>query len=367
MIINVFGSTKNEAHFGCKSLSHGLDNLLIQKFSNNAVIDHTLHKYLSLGFVDSFRKPFNIGRRKVVESLVPVFLQGKKVPVHSQKELDVSYSNWVKSLSEIKKDYFLKNKILISDLNIINVEGTIHDQNIYGLHLLALSKVIRDLGKEVQWVNVTIANEDKRILNDSIGDLVLPTREDFSYDYITGNGLKAIKSFDTSVLAPFNIEGDYKNISSNKVLITGSVSKESVDLNNIIATVKKVGKIPVYIPAEFTDLKDLDLVKKAGVEYVELASINYLDIPQFIRQFDFVISGRHHLNILSAIAGVPFIPLHSNTWKTQGIVKYFELEKLFVANLEEACNYLMHNKDKIEQDLSIKIELAKKLALSNLS
>ena len=39
-----------------------------------------------------------------------------------------------------------------------------------------------------------------------------------------------------------------------------------------------------------------------------------------LSSFDLLVSGRYHLCIFSLLAGVPVIPLQSNTWKMQGLV-----------------------------------------------
>ena len=365
MIANVFGSTKNEVHFGCKSLTHGLEELLYNQYGRNILIEHTLHKYLSINFREIYKPKLYADSENSFAYFKDKLLGRKPSPLLASNRLEITIENWERSLKTVINDNFLRKKILVSDLNIINVEGTIHDKNIHGVYLLALSKVIRDLGKEVKWVNVTMQGENPEILKKAIGDLKLPTRERFTFEYLQTQGLNAVNSFDTAVLAPFKLSSNQEQKESGKVLITGGV-KGGVNLNTLILTVKKLGKTPVYLPAAISDIENIEEMKDAGVEMIPLASIHYLDLPQFIKKFDFVISGRHHLNILSAIGGVPFIPLKSNSWKTEGIVDFFEINELFSNDLETSCQLLLDDKKIFQEKMMAGIEKAKTLASRNI-
>jgi polysaccharide pyruvyl transferase WcaK-like protein len=44
-------------------------------------------------------------------------------------------------------------------------------------------------------------------------------------------------------------------------------------------------------------------------------------MPGFLRRMGLVVSGRYHINIFAALAGVPFLPLSTNTGKMAGVLK----------------------------------------------
>jgi hypothetical protein len=44
-------------------------------------------------------------------------------------------------------------------------------------------------------------------------------------------------------------------------------------------------------------------------------------MPGFLRRMGLVVSGRYHINIFTALAGVPFLPLSTNTGKMSGVLE----------------------------------------------
>lgn len=365
MIVNILGSTKNEIHFGCKALSHGLENVLKEKLDtqNNIYFEHLQNGYKSPGFHNSFIKEIEIKEREKIVKAAKYLLFNKPIgkSVNYIKQFD--YSNWLNSIEAIKRDSYINKKILISDLNVINVEGIVHDKAINGLFLLALSKVIASLGKKVIFVNVSMMNENEQILKDALNGFSIPTRESETYNYLESMGLKVVEAFDTSIAAPFTIN----KVPSipNHVLITGSVNKD-VKITEIVKTLRSLGKNPVYIPSGISDFEDLNLIKSMGVKFVDFGEINYLEIPDFIKQFEFVVSGRYHLDILSFVAGVPFIPLKSNTWKIQGLVDFFDLKNIYNKPLEDSLNIFLGDYKKYKESILDNRILAKKLVNNNM-
>jgi hypothetical protein len=367
MIVNVFGSTKNEIHFGCKSLSAGLDTLIEEICGADTVVNHFMHNYISPGFLDVFKVEKSQG--KIIKSKLSRIKKGKSFKGLDRFESKRDYDQWQLAVKLVLKDRFIRRSIKVADVNVVNVEGSIHDERLYGWYLLALAQAIKELGGKLVWANVTMQNENKKVLDKVLksGELI-PCREQFTTKYLKENSYNAVQSFDTAVLAPFAPSSAEKF--DKKVLVTGSVNKV-VEIVSIFEEVRKRGFEPVYLPAGLSDVEvrkgkgDIQIAEELGVEICGFNEVPFLQLPRYISGFEFVISGRHHLNILSAVAGTPFIPLASNSWKIEGIVNFFEIHGVFNKPLSESIDYVLGHHDQLADLLKSKLPEAKELARLN--
>ncbi len=58
-----------------------------------------------------------------------------------------------------------------------------------------------------------------------------------------------------------------------------------------------------------------------GVPMVMAASIPWDGVVDYLGGYPFALSGRHHVNVFLTRAGVPFLPLPSNTWKIEATLE----------------------------------------------
>ena len=65
------------------------------------------------------------------------------------------------------------------------------------------------------------------------------------------------------------------------------------------------------------------------------------------------------------MAGKPFIPLESNTWKIEGVCELLDVEPNFDANLSDKMDDIIANHDSISDNLESKISNVKELAKLN--
>jgi polysaccharide pyruvyl transferase WcaK-like protein len=60
---------------------------------------------------------------------------------------------------------------------------------------------------------------------------------------------------------------------------------------------------------------------EAGARILPLGCLRWREMPGFLRRMEMVVSGRYHINIFAALAGVPFLPLSTNTGKMSGVLE----------------------------------------------
>lgn len=354
--IVVFGSTINEVHIGCQALTDGLDSLIKEKWGKDVIIQHVSHKLLSSYFYENILvdKPNNKNKFSAF------FKKGERSLLVSK-----SYSDWKKAYAKMySNDIYLKLTIQHADYVVVNVEGTIHHQALLGHQMLAIGKMATELGKDVHWVNFSVEKENKEILCDALkGAISISAREKNSYSYLKSLGLNVKQSFDTALLANYSnatVKSRF-NENENYCLFTGSNIKK-YDLVEIAKIIETKGLIPVYLPMGLNDFSDLDKIKNNNIRYFKLGEIKFEDVVNLIKNFKFVISGRHHLNIFCILAEKQFIPLESNTWKIDGVCKMLDYNPSFETELSEKINDVLRNDQMLIKDFE-----ARKFHLKNLA
>ncbi|WP_338733317.1 polysaccharide pyruvyl transferase family protein [Mangrovimonas cancribranchiae] len=356
--ITVFGSTKDEIHIGCKALSNGLDNLIRKSFGENVLIQHISHRYLSQHFNDALMTVNKTTVRKNFFKKQEQFCVAK----------DRSYDMWlegVKALSE--KDTFLKLTLLNSDIVTINVEGTIHHNSLLGHQMLAIGAFAVQLGKPVYWTNVSVESENEAILKHAFrGAKKIAVREQRSFDYLKTMGVNPTLAFDTAVSATFLNDNEVLDNNLPKepfCLFTGSNVK-NIDLIEQARVISSFDLIPLYLPLGLNDYNDLKQLQEENIACLDYGDVSFSQILAVIDKAKFVVSGRHHLNILSLLAAKPFIAHKSNTWKIEGVLELLDYEYNFNLDMESQISYLLSNYTFLQTKLSSKIEKAKKMALN---
>lgn len=360
----ILGSTKQEIHFGCHALTNGLELLIKEKFGSNSYIQHLSNKYLSPHFLN---KLFEVNKITKKQALKTLFNYSEK----SSFFLNSSFDAWVTASKEMmKQDLYIRFIIESSDIIVINVEGTIHHGALLGRQLLALGYMGQKLNKKVYWTNVTIQDENEEILKMALNDAVsIGTREKMTLDYLHNMDIDVVQAFDTAVLANYNNKNSLqKNFFLNRekkyCLVTGSANK-NYSLSKIFRSIVDFGLTPYYIAIGQNDVYDLDEAKKLGIEHLNLNELSFYELIEFIKKFTLVVSGRHHLNILSIIAGVPFVPFESNTWKIEAVCEMidYSIPKI---DFFDKIHFVMDQKKDIQRNFKNQLPILKELARRNI-
>lgn len=356
----VFGSTVNEVHIGCKALTDGLEVLIKDKWGANVIIQHVSHKLLSPVFYE------NILIKKPIKKKKNIFFPKSN---NDKTCVGKSLNDWTNAYNSMfAKDVYLRLTIQNSDYVIINVEGTIHHEGVLGQQMLAIGKMAAEMGKDVHWVNFSVEKENKEILSNALGGAKsISAREVNSYNYLKSLGLNVCQSFDTALLASFSIKPFKSRFNEDEsyCLFTGSNIKK-YDLVEIAKTIELKGFVPIYLPMGLNDYEDLQRIKTNKIKYFDLGEIKFNDIVSVIKNFNFVVSGRHHLNVFCILAGKSFIPLESNTWKIDGVCKMLDYKPNFEMSLSEKIDNILQGKQmKLKEFKESEIRL-KSLATLNI-
>ena len=92
------------------------------------------------------------------------------------------------------------------------------------------------------------------------------------------------------------------------------------------------------------DYEDLKLIQNNNINHFNYCDVEFIDIVVILENSNFIVSGRHHLNVFSLLAKKPFIPFESNTWKIKGLCE------LCKVNIGTEIHYLEYQKNANKND-----------------
>jgi len=141
---------------------------------------------------------------------------------------------------------------------------------------------------------------------------------------------------------------------SDYVVVTGGVLINEEGLNQIFDAVQNAGLRSVYFSVG--DGGETDLARRICAErnipMVDAYEYAITKPISFLQQFPLAISGRHHVNVFLMRAGVPFVPLPSNTWKVEETLKLVKYPIQPVKSYTEilpALQQIQENREKLSQ------------------
>ena len=224
---------------------------------------------------------------------------------------------------------------------IVNGEGTIHHDSIGARSLIGLCVAGKRLGKRVTILNCSIyALGDALLtaLRNSVDQIVV--REPVSHRYLTGRGVEATLAADCLFLASQRRQSDAAIPNGLKSLIdsgkriavytpgvlSGSGQVPSSLIREDVKQLVNAGYSVLYYVVEAEDEHLAAAAKQAGAVIIPLGALSWDEVFPFLRSASLVVSGRYHINIFSAVCGVPFIPMQTNTEKMEGLLKLFKIQ-----------------------------------------
>jgi polysaccharide pyruvyl transferase WcaK-like protein len=218
-----------------------------------------------------------------------------------------------------------------ADTIILNGEGTIHHTGVGALTLMGFCKIAKDLGKKVFVLNCSIFDLESFLL-EALRDCVdgIAVREPLSQRYLADHGIPATQSADCLFLMGAEDERAFQwpdlDFSKKYALYTpgvltafGQVDAEAVKRD--ISHIRGEGYEVFYHIVETEDERMAPIAAEAGARILPLGCLRWREMPGFLRRMGLVVSGRYHINIFAALAGVPFIPLSTNTGKMAGVLE----------------------------------------------
>jgi len=218
-----------------------------------------------------------------------------------------------------------------ADAVILNGEGTIHHDGVGALTLLGFCKIAKELNKKVFILNCSIFDLEPFLLQ-TLRECVdgIAVREPFSSRYLADYGIPATQAADClflmkggdeqeSAWPKFEPSKKYALYTPGVLAAFGRVSGEGVRRD--ISQLRRAGYEVFFHVVETEDERFAADAAQAGARILPLGCLRWRQVPPFLRRMELVVSGRYHINIFAALAGVPFLPLSTNTGKMAGVLE----------------------------------------------
>ena len=206
----------------------------------------------------------------------------------------------------LERDGKLMERLSQCDAVIVNGEGTLHHNR--GLEYIALLMLAKRQGKATLLVNALIQEmeADLDVLNSLDAFYV---RDTLSEAYVKARGIRCSHAPDSILAAKFST-GSKLDFHGDLVVTDWHKSRDS-DVG--------VTSSRLLVDAHAQERRQFFPLHAPG------ASKHWSEAVAAIRTSCMVVSARHHGIYLAMMAGVPVIPLESNSWKIRALVEMHAL------------------------------------------
>jgi len=235
---------------------------------------------------------------------------------------------WRAAVDALAADPSLRDAIERADLVVANLEGTFHHQSIGALALGGALAVAHRMGKRVWAVNGSVEAIEPWLLHEALGPAeYLAMREPRSVAWLARHGLTAVQSADAVFLAQnFYRTAPAPGAASRAVLYTpgvvaglgGPAAADAVLAE--LETLSSLGWQPVFFQLEERETALAARVAQRGWPVAGVRDVAWHAFGDYLRRFGLVVSGRYHVLIFAAMAGVPAVARPSNTSKIEGLL-----------------------------------------------
>lgn len=359
LLINDTGDTDN---IGCRAVKKSLLSLL--EDTTNIV------ESIPVGYGQEFFEAIASKSKDWID-------RDSLLPKNKEYTSTLNYSEWNKiRINEFSEDQYTK-RCDEFDVVIVNAEGSIHHDSKRALALLAQIKTFKDLGKKIIILNATIQDISPELLRESlIGVDLIHARESYTMKYLNQNGIPNVLSDDLANIfisksPDYTIKSLFNENNGKNCLISQGVLANEKTIKQSIHIVRKNKMTPYYLSMGDgnEDAVARAVCEEMDVQFISSSSLLLEDVCAFLKQFDLVVSGRHHLNLFVLNSGVSLICLPSNTFKVEGTLEFYGDSVPIVYSfdeLEEAINKLDREKiyifNSVEKNLNImRSELKRKI------
>src|SRR5690606_34892248 len=201
--------------------------------------------------------------------------------------------------------------------------------------------------------NATLQQIMPRLLQEVLpGCELLHVRENASKLYLESLGIKSFATTDLAFLS-LNDESEprIKLLDAQAhVLVTGGVLINEEALNHLLDAVNDIGMRSVYF--SIGDGGETELARRVcSFRNVPMVNANELGLKEtigFLKHLPRATSGRPHIHVFLMRACVPFLPLHSNTWKVEETLSLVDYPISPVKTYEEltpTLTYVLHHRE----------------------
>lgn len=253
----------------------------------------------------------------------------------------IDFDLWCEIQNQLAySDENIKKKLLWADQVVVNGEGSIHHNGKRSLAILALCKIATDMDIRCYLLNCTLQSMSDQLMEHVLKNVdLIHVREKNSLEYCKAFSKNVVMSTDLAFLGEFEDGPSLEKHPKNSCLLTSGVFITPKSLSSQIKTLRNMGLVVSYLvigDGQEQSVAD-EICKNEGVNVYYAEQIEWNKILTFLKSFNIVISGRHHINIFLTIAGIPFIPLPSNSWKIEGTLELVSYPVPICKNEEELC------------------------------
>jgi polysaccharide pyruvyl transferase WcaK-like protein len=212
---------------------------------------------------------------------------------------------------------------------VINGEGTMHHDRTGAYLLLGWAALAKQRGLPVAVVNCTIDSFHPfffRQLNRSVDWLAV--REPCSFEFVrpfhpnVRLGADAIFSMPAPIVSDRPLQTNRTRVAYTPGVLSyeGIVSETTV--RSHLQSLRQQFDEVEYLSIESEDRAFEPIAAELDCSVHSLGAFCAVDIEAALASFNCLVSGRYHVCIFGLRAGVPVVPLHSNTWKMRGLMRF---------------------------------------------
>ncbi len=237
----------------------------------------------------------------------------------------INFDLWSETSNSIYKDFIAAAGPLSTDKTyIVNGEGSIHHNFKRALAILNLIAMLKREGCRTFLLNSTIMSIDENLLEHSLaGDLYIQSRETRTHDYLKKTGIGSVMAPDLATLAIDAIQFNQAPKRDRSVLVTLGIFNQKDDVELVLNSLITRGLEPTYLDiGDGGDEAAVQIAQDLGCKVHKIPVFEPKLFLEFLSQFEFAISGRHHINLILMRLGIPFVPIQSNTWKVSATCDY---------------------------------------------
>ena len=349
VIINYTGNRQN---WGCQATSQGLEDMLKRIFSNKCNLE-----YIPLLNQDKI----DIKLEAQYADRLTEIMKKEELP---QKDRDEVTKIVLKRYSKKYID-LVKN----ADFIFFQAEGTMTGHSFYGgLRLLLLpfySKVV--LKKKVFSLNQTIYSATEKfetVIKHVFSKFdIIALREVASFEYAKQLGLKRIVMIPDAAFLSKKKDVPFLKANEQYFAVTGTAKMRKLSKKDYVSLIREIQckfnikpLITVSTNADKEILKEIEENWPKDSYAVLDPNSSHEEVVGAFSRCRFLIGGRYHMCILSAVARTPFVCLIANTFKNEGLMKLLELN-YDVLSFEDKEAILSNVREVIENEETLREHL----------
>ncbi|MEP7117877.1 MAG: polysaccharide pyruvyl transferase family protein, partial [Acidobacteriota bacterium] len=241
-----------------------------------------------------------------------------------------SPADWYRAVTRLDGDSALAEAVGAADLVVANLEGTFHHHAVGALALGGAIAVAHRAGTPVWAVNGTVEGIDPWLLAAALMPAQhVAVREPRSARWLAARGIIATAAADAAFLAAaLSAQRDAPGAATRSVFYTPGVVQSTTasratavaDILTDLRTLADAGWEPTFVQFEDRESSLADAVREQGWLTTDGRAVPWPAFGAWLRHFALVVSGRYHVLIFAAMAGVPAIARRSNTHKIEGLL-----------------------------------------------